>query len=196
MRHSLLSPDFRESCFIQFSFLFQLVPLCLPHSWCAGDAKDWCPAQRHCHTLPSVFPKHGLCFAVSIPPGTEGKDKFSLFTWLGATSCPGMCSCISSCIECSGTSVLLCEVTVSAQTGGNSLQTLCPLGSCSAPFLLYRLFIEGKLLMIPSIKQRKEATSFLSQVQHILSVEISAIEQVTLNLTISNQNYLEEMRAI
>lgn len=69
-------------------------------------------------------------------------------------------------------------------------------GSCSAPFLLYRLFTEGKLLMIPSIKQRKEATSFLSQVQHILSVEISAIEQVTLNLTISNQNYLEEMRAI
>lgn len=70
-------------------------------------------------------------------------------------------------------------------------------GSCSAPFLLYRPFIEGKLFMIPWTKTaEKEATSLLSQVQHILNVETSAIEQVLLNLIISNQNYFEETRAI
>lgn len=47
--------------------------------------------------------------------------------------------------------------------------------------------------MIPWTKtSEKEATSLLSQVQHILNVEISAIERVILSLTISNQNYFEE----
>lgn len=124
------------------------------------DAKDWCPAQRHCHLLPSVFPKHGLCLAVSIPPGTEGKDKFSLFTWLGATSCPGMCSCISSCIECSGTSVLLCEVTVSAQTGGNSLQTLCPCRVLLCPFFTVQTFHRGKAVNDP-FNKAEERGNFL-----------------------------------
>lgn len=47
--------------------------------------------------------------------------------------------------------------------------------------------------MIPWTKtSEKEETSLLSQVQHILNVEISAIERVILSLTISNQNYFEE----
>lgn len=80
------------------------------------------------------------------------------------------------CAGMSGTSVLQCEVTLSDKLGVIHSKHFVLVGSCSAPFLLYRPFIGGKLFMIPWTKTaEKEATSLLSQVQHILNVETSAI---------------------
>lgn len=132
----------------------------------------------------------------------------TLVTCLGAKSCPGRCISNSSCIVSRGTQVWTVRGWVGPvsccvrwqwvdKLGVIRCKHFVLVGSCSAPFLLYRLFIEGKLLMIPWTKtSEKEATSLLSQVQHILNVEISVIERVILSLTISNQNYFEEMRAI
>lgn len=129
----------------------------------------------------------------------------ALVTFPGAKSCPGMCISDSSCIDSRGTQVWAEQGWVGPVSCCGRWQWVDKLGvihcrhfvlvgSCSAPFLLYRLFVEGKLLMIPWTKtSEKEATSLLS---HILNVETSAIERVILNLTISNQNYFEEMRAI
>lgn len=132
----------------------------------------------------------------------------TLVTCLGVKSCPGRCISNSSCIVSRGTQVWTVQGWVGPvsccvrwqwvdKLGVIRCKHFVLVGSCSAPFLLYRLFIEGKLLMIPWTKtSEKEATSLLSQVQHILNVEISAKERVILSLTISNQNYFEEMRAI
>lgn len=97
----------------------------------------------------------------------------------------------------SGTSVLLWEVTVSGQTGGHSLQTLCPCRVLLCPFFTVQTFHRRKAVHDPLNKDIRERGNFPPfSSKHILNVEASAIERVILNLTISNQNYFEEMRAI
>lgn len=98
----------------------------------------------------------------------------TLVTCLGAKSCPGRCISNSSCIVSRGTQVWTVQGWVGPvsccvrwqwvdKLGVIRCKHFVLVGSCSAPFLLYRLFIEGKLLMIPWTKtSEKEATSFSS----------------------------------
>lgn len=54
---------------------------------------------------------------------------------------------------------------------GNSLQTLCPCRVLLCPFFTVQTLHRGKAVRDPLDKAEKEATSLLSQVQHILNVE-------------------------
>lgn len=88
--------------------------LCVPHvPRVQGMPRTGTQHRGTVTALPSVFPgslKHGLCLAVSIPPGTRGKAEPSLVTaWLGATSCPGVCISNSSCVDPRGTQYGLCR---------------------------------------------------------------------------------------